>query len=291
MAPTERYASQRITNILGKSRLGIIAGTGPLPRQIAERFDPTGKSIFFIALEGITDPKTVFKFDHRWVKLGQLQIAIAALLEAKVDKVVMAGPVKRPALSSLKLDKRASKMLWRGGTKIFGDDGLLSLLINEIEKDGLKVIGIDQILSDLLTEPDLNIGPCLDNVAQQDIDRAIEILVKLGPADVGQSVAIQEGLVLAVEAIEGTDNMIDRAGQYRRDALGPILVKISKPGQERRADMPTLGPTTVRLAISNGFRGLALEEGGTLLLERDEVRKIAEDANFFIVSIKVPGAL
>ena len=290
MAPAERYASQRIANILGKSRLGIIAGTGPLPRQIAERFDPTGKSIFFIALEGITDPKTVFNFDHRWVKLGQLQIAIAALLEAKVDKVVMAGPVKRPALSSLKLDKRASKMLWRGGTKIFGDDGLLSLLINEIEKDGLKVIGIDEILSDLLTEPDLNIGPDIDNVAQRDIDRAIEILVKLGPADVGQSVAIQEGLVLAVEAIEGTDNMIDRAGQYRRDALGPILVKISKPGQERRADMPTIGPKTVRLAISNGFRGLALEEGGTLLLERDEVRKIAESANFFIVSIKIPGA-
>ena len=290
MAPTERYANQRIANILGKSRLGIIAGTGHLPRQIAERFDPTGKTIFFIALEGITDPETVFNFDHRWVKLGQLQIAITALLEAKVDKVVMAGPVKRPALSSLKLDKRASKMLWRGGTKIFGDDGLLSLLINEIEKDGLKVIGIDQILSDLLTEPDLNIGPDIDNVAQRDIDRAIEILVKLGPADVGQSVAIQEGLVLAVEAIEGTDNMIDRAGQYRRDALGPILVKISKPGQERRADMPTIGPKTVRLAISNGFRGLALEEGGTLLLERDEVRKIAEDANFFIVSIKVPGA-
>jgi len=290
MAPTERYASQRIANILGKSRLGIIAGTGPLPRQIAERFDPTGKSIFFIALEGITDPKTVFNFDHKWVKLGQLQIAIATLLGAKVDKVVMAGPVKRPALSSLKLDKRASKMLWRGGAKIFGDDGLLSLLINEIEKDGLKVIGIDQILSDLLTEPDLNIGPNIDNVAQRDINRAIEILVKLGPADVGQSVAIQEGLVLAVEAIEGTDNMIDRAGQYRRDALGPILVKISKPGQERRADMPTIGPKTVRLAISNGFRGLALEAGGTLLLERDEVRKIAEDANFFIVSIKVPGA-
>ena len=290
MAPAERYASQRVTNILGKSRLGIIAGTGHLPRQIAERFDSSGKTIFFIALEGITDPETVINFDHKWAKLGQLQIAMTALLDAKVDKVVMAGPVKRPALSSLKLDKRASKMLLRGGAKVFGDDGLLSLLINEIEKDGLKVIGIDQILSDLLTEPDLTIGPSVDDMAQKDINRALEILVKLGPADVGQSVAIQEGLVLAIEAIEGTDNMIDRAGQYRRDALGPILVKISKPGQERRADMPTIGPKTVRLAISNGFRGLALEEGGTLLLERDEVQTIAEDENFFIVGIKVPGA-
>jgi hypothetical protein len=290
MVPTERYASQRIAEILDKSRLGIIAGTGHLPRQIAERFDPSGKTIFFIALEGITDPKTVINFDHKWAKLGQLQIAMTALLDAKVDKVVMAGPVKRPALSSLKLDKRASKMLLRGGVKVFGDDGLLSLLIKEMEKDGLKVIGIDQILSDLLTEPDLTIGPPVDDIAQKDINRALEILVKLGPADVGQSVAIQEGLVLAIEAIEGTDNMIDRAGQYRRDTLGPILVKISKPGQERRADMPTIGPETVRLAISNGFRGLALEEGGTLLLERDEVQRIAEDGNFFIVGIKVPGA-
>ena len=215
-------------------------------------------------------------------------MAMTALLEAKVRKVVMAGPVNRPALSSLKLDKRASKMLLKGGVKVFGDDGLLSVLIDEIEKDGIDVIGIDHVLSNLLTQPDLAIGPSIDEVAQKDINRAMAVLTRLGEADVGQSIAVQEGLVLAIEAIEGTDNMIARAGQLKRDVVGPILVKISKPAQERRVDLPTVGLKTVRLAISNGFRGLAVEEHGTLLLDIEEVKRIAEENDFFILSVKVP---
>jgi DUF1009 family protein len=277
-----------VSEVLDNFRLGIIAGAGNLPGQIAKCFDPAGKLVFFIALEGITDPSTLKSYDHKWIKLGELQTAMTALLKAKVRKVVMAGPVKRPALSSLKLDKRASKMLLRGGVKIFGDDGLLSLLIDEIEKDGIDVIGIDQVLSNLLTQPELAIGPSIDEVAQKDINRAIDVLTKLGKADVGQSIAVQEGLVLAIEAIEGTDNMIARAGQLKRNAVGPILVKISKPAQERRVDLPTVGLETVRLAISNGFRGLAVEEHGTLLLDLEGVKKIAEENDFFILSVKVP---
>ena len=277
-----------MVEVLDNFRLGIIAGAGNLPGQIAERFDPGGKSVFFIALEGITDPSILKNYEHKWIKLGELQMAMTALLEAKVRKVVMAGPVNRPALSSLKLDKRASKMLLKGGIKVFGDDGLLSVLIDEIEKDGIDVIGIDHVLSNLLTQPDLAIGPSIDEVAQKDINRAMAVLTRLGEADVGQSIAVQEGLVLAIEAIEGTDNMIARAGQLKRDVVGPILVKISKPAQERRVDLPTVGLKTVRLAISNGFRGLAVEEHGTLLLDIEEVKRIAEENDFFILSVKVP---
>ena len=197
-----------MVEVLDNFRLGIIAGAGNLPGQIAERFDPGGKSVFFIALEGITDPSILKNYEHKWIKLGELQMAMTALLEAKVRKVVMAGPVNRPALSSLKLDKRASKMLLKGGVKVFGDDGLLSVLIDEIEKDGIDVIGIDHVLSNLLTQPDLAIGPSIDEVAQKDINRAMAVLTRLGEADVGQSIAVQEGLVLAIEAIEGTDNML-----------------------------------------------------------------------------------
>jgi DUF1009 family protein len=270
-------------------RLGIIAGAGTLPRRIADHFDPSGNSVFFLALEGITDPSTLVDRDHAWVKLGQLQIGMTKLLDAKVLKVVMAGPVKRPAFSSLKLDKRGARMLLQGGVKVFGDDGLLSLLILEIEKDGLTVVGIDQLFSELLTLPGHIVGPAIDDVAEKDIDRGVGVLLKLGAADVGQSIAIQEGLVLAIEAAEGTDSMIRRAGQIKRGVLGPVLVKMSKPGQERRADLPTVGPETVRLAVSCGFRGLALEEGGTLLLDSDIVKDIASKANFFIVGIKVLG--
>ena len=140
----------------------------------------------------------------------------------------------------------------------------------------------------MLTQPELAIGPSIDEVAQKDINRAIDVLTKLGKADVGQSIAVQEGLVLAIEAIEGTDNMIARAGQLKRNVVGPILVKISKPAQERRVDLPTVGLETVRLAISNGFRGLAVEEHGTLLLDLEGVKKIAEANDFFLLSVMVP---
>ena len=103
-----------MSEVLDNFRLGIIAGAGNLPGQIAECFDPAGKLVFFIALEGITDPSTLKNYDHKWIKLGELQTAMTALLEAKVRKVVMAGPVKRPGLSSLKLDIRSSNMLFRG---------------------------------------------------------------------------------------------------------------------------------------------------------------------------------
>jgi DUF1009 family protein len=288
--PVERFANLRVISALTMFRLGIIAGAGTLPRRIADHFDPSGNSVFFLAMEGITDPSTLVDRDHAWVKLGQLEIGMTKLLAAKVSKVVMAGPVRRPAFSSLDLDKRASQMLLRGGVKIFGDDGFLSLLILEIEKDGLTVIGIDQLLSDLLTRFGHIVGPVVDDVAEKDIDRGVGVLLKLGAADVGQSIAVQEGLVLAIEAAEGTDGMIRRAGQIKREVLGPILVKMSKPGQERRADLPTVGPETIKLAVACGFRGLALEEGGTLLLDRDIVKDIASKAGFFIVGIKVPGS-
>lgn len=270
-------------------KLGIIAGTGALPRRIADSYDPTGAAAFFIAFEGITDPDSVRDRTHAWVKLGQMQATMDRMLEAGVEDVVMAGPIKRPALSSLDLDARATKMLFRAGARAFGDDGLLSLLVSEIEKDGLTVLGIDQVLGELLAPSGSIAGPEADPVALADVERGITVLTAMGAVDVGQSAAVQEGLVLAVEAVEGTDDMIARAGQLIRQGPAPVLVKISKPGQERRADLPTIGPDTVSNALAAGFRGLALEAGGTLLIDGDEVRRVATAAGFFVLGVSVPS--
>ena len=270
-------------------KLGIIAGGGALPRRIADSYDPTGDAVFFIAFEGITDAATIRDRGHAWVKLGQMQATMDHMTGAGVEDVVMAGPIKRPALSSLDLDGRATKFLLRAGVRAFGDDGLLSLLVSEIEKDGLIVVGIDQVLADLLAPLGSIAGPSADAVAMADVERGVAVLTIMGAVDIGQSAAVQEGLVLAVEAVEGTDAMIARAGQLMREGPAPVLVKISKPGQERRADLPTVGPDTVRNAVAAGFRGLALEAGGTLLIDGGEVRRIAGDANFFVLGVTVPS--
>jgi UDP-2,3-diacylglucosamine hydrolase len=266
-------------------KLGIIAGGGALPRRIADTHAHAGGAVFMIAFEGITPSDTVTGLDHAWVRLGRIQDTMDAMIGAGVEDVVMAGPIKRPALSSLDIDGRGAKLIFRAGRKAFGDDGLLSTIVAEIESDGLRVIAVDQILGGVLAPTGQIAGADPDTAALSDIQRGIEVLRHLGDVDVGQSIAVQEGLVLAVEAIEGTDAMIERAGALLREGAGPILVKISKPGQERRADMPTIGPDTVRVAQDAGFRGIAVEAGATLLLEADRVRTLSGDAGFFVVGV------
>lgn len=268
-----------------ETNLCVIAGGGILPRKLADNFDPSGDRIFFLAFRNITDPEVVAGRHHEWLELGEVQKAIDAMHRNNVDKVVMAGPIQRPALSSLALDIRALKMLATGGLKAFGDDGLLSLVVKEIEKEGIKVIGIEQILSGVLTKEGLLAGPKPTKISWDDIKRGLQVLNSLGPCDVGQSIAVQEGIVLAIEAIEGTDQMIERAGSLQRNVSGPILIKISKTNQDKRVDLPTAGPETVNNAIRSGFQGLALEANNSLLLDKDRVIEIAEKNSFFVIGV------
>ena len=268
-----------------ETNLCVIAGGGILPRKVADNFDPSGDRIFFLAFRNITDPEVVAGRHHEWLELGEIQKAIDAMHRNNVGKVVMAGPIQRPALSSLALDTRALKMLAKGGLKVFGDDGLLSLVAKEIEKEDIKIIGIEEILSGVLTKEGLLAGPAPTKISWDDIKRGLHVLNNLGPCDVGQSVAVQEGLVLAVEAIEGTDKMIERAGGLKRNVSGPILIKISKVNQDKRVDLPTAGPETVNNAIRAGFQGLALEANNSLLLDKDRVLKIAEKNAFFVLGV------
>ena len=268
-----------------ETNLCVIAGGGILPRQIADNFDPSGDRIFFLAFRNVTDPEVVAGRHHEWFELGEVQKAIDAMHRNNVGKVVMAGPIQRPALSSLALDTRALKMLAKGGLKVFGDDGLLSLVAKEIEKEGINVIGIEQILSGVLTKEGLLAGPAPTKTSWDDIKRGLQVLNSLGPCDVGQSIAVQEGIVLAIEAIEGTDQMIERAGSLQRNVSGPILIKMSKANQDKRVDLPTAGPETINNAIRSGFQGLALEAKNSLLLDKDHVVKIAEKNSFFVIGV------
>jgi len=267
-------------------KLGILAGGGVLPRRIAEHRLESGGGVFIIAFEGQTDPATVEGLEHAWMRLGATSATLKRLQEAGVEEVVMAGPMRRPAFSDLTLDMRSAKALARAGRKAFGDDGLLSLIIEELERDGFRVVGIDDVLGGYLMPKGTLTAVSPDAEAELDISRGLDVLQALSPVDVGQAVVVQEGLVLAVEAVEGTDAMIARAGTVKRTgAPGPVLVKIKKLGQERRADLPTIGVNTVRGAEDAGFRGIAVEAGSTILVDRDAVVAAADRAGLFLTGI------
>lgn len=267
--------------------LGIVAGRGELPAQLVGLCREQGRGVFVVALEGQTDPATVAGVEHVWVRLGEASKAIAPLRAAGVEELVLAGAINRPSLAELRPNLRVAGFLAKVGKRAFGDDGLLSAIIGALEEEeGFRVIGIDDLVGELLAELGVygRHGP--DRQAESDIERGVEVLRAIGAMDIGQSAVVQQGLVLGIEAVEGTDALLARCAGLRRDGPGGVLVKIKKPGQERRADLPTIGAETLRAAAAAGLRGIAVEAGGALVVDRARVVERADEAGLFVVGIE-----
>jgi DUF1009 family protein len=266
-------------------RLGIIAGSGALPRRLVDACRAVGRDIFVLALEGAAEPQAVEGVPHAWCRLGAAAKGLAILRDHQVSELVLAGGVRRPSLAALRPDWRAAKLFARIGFRALGDDGLLSAVVDELEREGFRVIGADQLLATGLAAE----GPLgqfqPDPQAMADIERGLRIARTLGALDIGQAVVVQQGLVLGVEAIEGTDALLRRCARLRREGPGGVLVKIEKPGQERRADRPTIGPRTVARAAAAGLSGIAVEAGTTIVLDRDQVAAAADRAGLFVVGM------
>jgi DUF1009 family protein len=158
----------------------------------------------------------------------------------------------------------------------------LAAIVRVLHEEGLRVIGAHELLTEALPPPGLLTRFGVDVEARADIERGIEVAQALGAADVGQGCVVQQGVVLAVEAAEGTDAMLGRAGSLRLPGPGGVFVKLAKPGQERRVDLPTIGPETVRNAADAGLRGIAFEAGSTLMPSRVETVEAAEERGLFI---------
>ncbi|MGE0651807.1 MAG: LpxI family protein [Alphaproteobacteria bacterium] len=270
-----------------KPKLGIIAGRGDLPDLILDAARAEGRPVFVLALEGQTSEDLVRNVEHVWIPLGAVGRGLDALGGAGVRDVVFAGGVRRPSLLKLGLDGRAVRLMANVGKAALGDDKLLSVIIAEIESEGFSVVGADDILHDLLVEEGVLGRLRPDEVALSDIARGLEVAGALGAVDVGQAVVVQQGIVLGVEAIEGTDALIARSASVRREGPGGVLIKIKKPGQERRADLPTIGLSTVTAAAEAGLRGIAVEAGATLVIGRETLVAAADAAGLFVTAIRV----
>ncbi|MBR0650397.1 LpxI family protein [Roseomonas terrae] len=265
--------------------LGIIAGGGTLPLRVAEAVAASGRPVAVAVLDGHGDAATFAAFPSRAFRWGLAATMLAWLKEHGVRQVVLAGTVSRPSVLSLRPDAAGLKLLARIGRAAFtGDDSILRAVMKVLAEDGFEVIGAQQVLADLLPPAALLAGLEPDDLARADIRRGIAVCRALGVADVGQGCVVQQGLVLAVEAIEGTDAMLDRSGPLHRDGPGGVLVKCVKPDQSRLADLPTIGPRTVDHAASAGLRGLAFEANGTILLDRETTIARAEAAGIFLLA-------
>jgi len=279
-------AADNVTPPAEPGRLGIIAGSGGLPARLIEQCTLLGRDVFVLGLEGEADPAVVEPMPHAWCRLGGAASGLEVLRANGVTELVLAGGVRRPSLASLRPDWRAAKFFARVGYRALGDDGLLSAVVRELEREGFRVVGADTLL-DHAEMPEGPLGRVRpDAEAERDIAFGLRLARALGALDIGQAVVVQQGLVLGVEAIEGTDALLRRCGDLRRDGPGGVLVKTEKPGQERRADRPTIGPQTVALAAESGLRGIAAEAGATLVLDRSRLIRAADEAGLFVVGVR-----
>ncbi len=268
--------------------LGIISGLGDLPVSIAQNCIDSGRDVFVVRLKGFIEPQ-LEAFPGDVVGLGELGKLFSLLSGAGCEEVTFAGIVKRPNFKDLKLDFTGAKLL----PKVLsaarkGDDALLSLMVKEFERNGFTVIGSGEANQSLLmSEGCLTVRQPTENDFS-DIQKGAHIAGEMGRLDIGQGCVVVNGLVLTVEAQEGTDEMLVRCANLPEELRGSqanpqgVLVKRPKPDQERRIDLPTAGMSTIENAATSGLAGVALEAGGALLLDREAVIARANELGLFV---------
>ncbi len=273
------------------ARLGILAGGGPFPGRVAAAAVAAGRGVFIVALRGFAEPSVVSAFPHAFARMGAAGEILALLRAAECTELVLVGPVRRPPLMDLRPDAEGARIMARIGRAAFaGDDGLLAAVVRVLGEEGFRVVGAHEVLTEAVGPRGQMGRVAPDAAALADIERGAAVVHALGRVDVGQACVVQQGVVLAVEAIEGTDAMLARAAVLARPGPGGVLVKLVKPGQDRRADLPTVGPATLRAAAASGLRGVAFEAGGTLLTDRAACITEADAAGLFLLGIDATSA-
>lgn len=273
-------------------KLGLIAGGGSLPVEIAEHCERSGRPLFVVRLKGFAGGG-LEPFAGAEVGLAELGKCLKALRRARCEAICLAGHVARPDFATLMPDLRGLRALPAAiAAARKGDDALLRFLVHEFEKEGFAVEGAHEVMDDL----GLPAGP-LGRVAPapehaHDIDQALEVARAIGRLDAGQAAVVCRGLVLALEAAEGTDALLARVAELpealrgRPGAVAGVLAKAPKPIQETRVDLPTIGPATVEAVARAGLAGIVGEAGRLLVLERETVIRLADELGVFVLGVE-----
>jgi DUF1009 family protein len=270
-------------------KLGLVAGGGSLPVALASHCRSAGRPVFVVRLRGFAGPELA-GFEGVEAGLAELGKGMAALRRAGCQAVCFAGKVDRPDLRSIKPDLRGLAALPGAiAAARRGDDGLLAFLLAEFEKDGFRIEGAHEVMQALTLGPGVA-GRCSPAPAHlADVARALEAARAIGRLDAGQAAVSCDGLILALEAQEGTDAMLVRVADLPATVRGTpqaargVLAKACKPGQELRVDLPTIGPETVRRAAAAGLAGIVGEAGRLLVLDRDRTIALADSLGLFIL--------
>ena len=262
--------------------LGIIAGNGVYPRLLADSARKAGvRKIVAAAFTGETDPALAQRVDQiEWMRVGQLSRLLKFFRDQNVHHAIMAGQIAPKNLFDLRPDWKALLLLARLKQRNAGS--IFTAIADELAKVDVDLLSATSFLEDSIAPAGLITGPKLSHREEEDVDFGWKIAKEIAGLDIGQTVIVKNGTVLAVEAFEGTNDAIKRGGALaRKDA---VMIKVPKPDQDMRFDVPVIGIETIGVAAEVKLRVIAVEAGRTLLLERDAVIDLANRANISIVA-------
>lgn len=272
------------------SPIGIVSGAGSLPFAVADAAARHNRHPVLFALRGCANAEKVASYPHHWIGLGQINLLCRLAQREHCADLVFIGSVVRPTLSQLRLDLGVLALLPRVvGMFRGGDNHLLSGVADFLEHRGFRLLGAHEVAPEILM-PEGPIGRRRPSESQRvDIGLGLALLRAIGQFDVGQAAVVAEGHVLAVEAAEGTDEMLAQLASLRQKgrirSSGGVLVKAPKLAQDRRIDLPTIGPQTVLGAARAGLAGIAVVAGGTIVAEAERLRQTAEREHMFVVGL------
>jgi UDP-2,3-diacylglucosamine hydrolase len=256
------------------NKLGLIAGNGVFPLEVARAAHCHAVRVIAVAHAGETDPRLAELADEiTWLRVGELQRMIEVFKSSDVRQAAMAGGISRAQLAqSFAPDARALAMLARIGR--FSDDSVLRGVAAELESEGILVIDPVPMLDGVLAQVGLQAGPAPSDAQLRDLQLAFDIAHALGGFDVGQAVAVRDGVVAAIEAVEGTDAALRRAAAL--SGRGVVIAKAAKPSQDLRFDRPAIGPATIELLSEMGAAMIGVQAGTAMLLERERTLERAQ---------------
>ena len=265
-------------------KVGLIAGEGDFPLEVAQSISQKNIEVFIVALKNIAS-KDIERYPHIWVRMGQIGRAIQALKENNCEELILIGGVKKPNLWLLKPDFGALKLFFKlVMLPSKGDASILKTLLKFLEIDNkFKVVGAEKYIPHLLMSEGLLAGEKIDKQTQIDIDIAIANCSNIGFKDIGQACVVVNGEIIASEDVSGTDimlrNLVSKEIKFSKKG---VLVKLAKPIQDKRVDLPVIGMQTIHLVKEIGLKGIAIENRSSFILEKEQVIKFASDNDIFI---------
>lgn len=268
--------------------IALIAGGGDLPKKIIEKLELLGESFDVLSIlssskEGDSDDLGAYpKF-----RIGEIGGMLEYIKSIGAKKIIFCGSVKRPSFFSLKLDRVGKEWLRCLGVRAFlGDDALIKGIRKILsDKYGLEIISPQTILGTLLTPEGLLTKTKPSDMDMRDIARGLYVLGIISKADIGQSLIVQEGIILGIEAFEGTKRLIERCKDLRISKSGGVLVKNSKINQDMGIDLPTIGKNTIVEMHESGFSGIALGAQKTQIIDFEETIKLADKLGIFVMGV------